>query len=596
MERQNTLAWSKSLRDVQPQTMKLLALILAVPLLAQCQESKPAATPVAGAADPRVKPEEGIPVTNQLVIEKCGGCHTRDAKGNMLRISWERTNPEGWEEAIKRMMRLRGVKLTPEEARSIVKYLSTEHGLAPEEAKPVAYLVEKRIQDETNIPNEETRGACAICHPFARPLSWRRSANDWKLLANLHVALYPQADEAFRFGLAAGEDAGVEPPKTPPVEAALAFLGKSAPLQTPEWAAWRARMRAPKLTGRWLVSANIPGKGKYFGEMVVEQGGPANDEFTTHVKLQSVKDGSTITRSGHSIVYTGYEWRGHSKGESPAGPEPDDLANDMREVMLVSSDQLKAEGRWFWGQYQEFGVDVVMQRASSEAVLLAIDRPTVKTGSKGVRIRLMGDNLPDQVAPADLDFGSGVTVGSIVSHNGREITAQIDVAPDALSGKRDVAFRRAVLPAAFAVYDRIDYIRVSPESAMARLGAGKHPKGYQQFEAFGYHRGEDGKMHTADDIEIGPVDVTWSVEEFQAAYGDDDKAFVGTLSPTGFFSPAVDGPNPKRKFSRNNYGDVWVVATAKDEKGKDGRPLVGKSYLVVTVPLYAQWDQPEVSQ
>jgi quinohemoprotein amine dehydrogenase len=63
----------------------------------------------------------------------------------MLRISWKRANPEGWEEAIKRMMRLRGVKLTPKEARSIVKYLSTEHGLAPEEAKPIMYLVEKRI-------------------------------------------------------------------------------------------------------------------------------------------------------------------------------------------------------------------------------------------------------------------------------------------------------------------------------------------------------------------------------------------------------------------------------------------------------------------
>lgn len=575
----------------------LLPVILIVPLLAQAQEPKPAAAPANDSAPAKAKPEEGIPVTNQLVIEKCANCHTRDAKGNMLRISWERTTPEGWEEAVKRMMRLRGVKLNPEEARSIVKYLSTEHGLAPEEAKPVMYLVEKRIQDETNIPNEDVRGACAICHPFARPLSWRRSASDWKLLANLHVALYPQADEAFRFGMSAGEDfSGPHTSKTPPVDTALAFLGKAAPLQTPEWAAWRARMRAPKLAGRWLVTANIPGKGKYFGEMVVEQGGAPNDEFNTHVKLQSVKDGSTITRTGHSLVYTGYAWRGHSKGESPAGPAPDDLASDMREVMWVSSDQSRADGRWFWGQYQEFGMDVTMQRASSEPALLAIDRVSIKTGSKGTRIRLMGDNLPDQVAAGDLDFGSGVTVAKILSHNSRELVAQIDVAADALSGKRDVAFRRAVLPSALTVYDRIDYIRVSPESAMARLGGGNHPKGYQQFEALGYHRGEDGKPHTADDVEIGPIDVTWSVEEFQAAYGDDDKQFVGTLSPTGFFVPAVDGPNPKRKFGRNNYGDIWVVATAKNEKGKDGRPLVGKSYLVVTVPLYAQWDEPEVGK
>ena len=99
-----------------------------------------------------------------------------------------------------------------------------------------------------------------------------------------------------------------------------------------------------------------------------------------------------------------------------------------------------------------------------------------------------------------------------------------------------------------------------------------------------------------DDVELGPVDAEWSVEEFYAVYGDDDKEFVGTLSPTGFFTPAAEGPNPKRKFSRNNYGDVWVVATYKGETGKDGKPLTAKSYLVVAVPLYVRWDQPEVAQ
>ena len=133
-----------------------------------------------------------------------------------------------------------------------------------------------------------------------------------------------------------------------------------------------------------------------------------------------------------------------------------------------------------------------------------------------------------------------------------------------------------MLQSAIAVYDRIDYIKVVPESALARLGSETHPKGYQQFEAIAYQRGADGKPHTADDVELGPIDVNWSVEEFYSVYGDDDKEFVGSLSPTGFFTPASDGPNPQRKFSRNNYGDVWVVATAKNEKDKDGKPLVGQ--------------------
>ena len=95
----------------------------------------------------------------------------------------------------------------------------------------------------------------------------------------------------------------------------------------------------------------------------------ADDEFTTRVKLASVKDGSTIIRSGHSLVYAGYSWRGRSKGTTAAGSAPDDLASEMREVMWVSPDQSQAEGRWFWGQYQEFGFDVKMQRASSEPTL-----------------------------------------------------------------------------------------------------------------------------------------------------------------------------------------------------------------------------------
>ncbi len=572
----------------------LLASVLMLPLLAQAQ--KPQAAPSAEPA--MTAPVQGIPVTNQLVISKCGACHTRDAKGDMLRISWERATPEGWEEAIKRMVRLRGVSLTPDEARSILKYLATDHGLAPEEAKPIMYYAEHRVQDETNIPNDNVKGACANCHVLARPLSWRRTPEDWKDLANLHIALYPQADEAFRLGLGAGgfdeERHHAEPGAPLPVDIALAYLSKTAPLDTPEWAAWRARMRAPKLAGRWIVSAYLPGRGRFYGDMEVEAASGTDDEFNTRVKLTSIKDGTTISRTGHSLVYAGYAWRGRSKGTPAANAAPEDLGSAMREVMWVSPDQSTAQGRWFWGEYQEFGFDVKMQRASADPTLIGVDRTLLKAGTQGTRVRVVAESLPAQIAPADLDFGTGVTVRRIVSHTPTEIVAEVDVAADAISGKRDVAFRRSVLQSAIAVYDHIDYVAVTPDSALAHLGSPVHPKGYQQFEAVAYQRGADGKSHTADDVELGPIDVNWTVEEFYSVYGDDDKEFVGSLSNSGLFTPASDGPNPQRKFSRNNYGDVWVVATAKDEKDKEGRPLAGKSYLVVTVPTYIKWDQPEV--
>ncbi len=576
----------------------MLASLLVVPLLVLAQNQKPQASRQSDS--PKPVAEAGIPVTNPLVISKCGGCHTRDAQGNMLRLSWERATPEGWEEAIKRMIRLRGVHLTPEEARTVLKYLATYHGLAPEEAKPVVYYAERRIQDETNIPNDNVRGACANCHAMARPLSWRRSQDDWKKLADLHIALYPQADEAFRLGMNAGgfnEEAHHREPGAPlPVDEALEYFGKAAPLQTPEWAAWRARMRAPKLAGRWLVSAYIPGRGKFFGDMEVAPAKDADDEFTTKVKLTSIKDGSVIARTGTSLVYAGYAWRGRSKGSPAANAAPDDTGSEMREVLTFSPDQSTSEGRWFWGQYQEFGVEVKLQRPSADPTLIATDRFSLKVGSQNARVRLIAESLPGTIAPADLDFGSGITVRRVVSHSPIEIVAEVDVAADAVSGKRDVAFRRSVLPGALAVYDHIDFLKITPESTLARLGSEHHPKGYQQFEAIAYQRGADGKPHTADDVELGPVDVSWTVEEFYSAYGDDDKEFVGSLSTTGFFTPSSDGPNPQRKFSRNNYGNIWIVGTAKDEKDKDGKPLIGKSYLVVTVPLYMQWDQPEVGR
>ena len=383
------------------------------------------------------------------------------------------------------------------------------------------------------------------------------------------------------------------------LDTTLDFLAKNSGLLTPEWANWKARMRAPRITGRWLVSARVLGKGKYYGEVTIAPGA-SPDEFTTTAKLKPVNGGPESLRTGTGLVYTGYSWRGRSKGASTAAnPLPDDLNRQMREALWIAPDQNTAEGRWFFGEYDEFGIDVKLQRVTAEPMLLTVDRYSIKTGSTDQRLRIFGSSLPAKVTPADLELGAGVTVKSIVSNTPGEVVATVDVAATAVPGKRDLVLGNTVLEGALSVYDKVDYIKVIPETSLARLGGDEksvHPRGYQQLEAVGYQRGEDGKLHTADDVELGPVEVSWSVEEFYSVFGDDDKEFVGTLNGSGLFTPSLDGPNPQRKFGRNNYGDVWVVATAKNEKDKEGKPLTGKSYLVVTVPTYIRWDQPEVSK
>jgi quinohemoprotein amine dehydrogenase len=498
--------------------------------------------------------EEGIPVADPLVMAKCGACHASDERGNMERISWERTTPEGWQEALKKMVLEKRVELTPLEARSIVKSLSATHGLAPGEARPVMYYPERRVWDESSIGAEgPLSSACTECHAAARPLSWRRSAEDWMKLADSHVTQY----------------------KVKGSDAAIAFLSKTAPLHTAEWAQWSARSSPPNPAGRWLVTAHLPGRGKYAGEMQVDPG-TAPDEFATRVTLHSVEDGSTIVRTGQTILFGGYAWRGRSRGAG-ASSSPGDPASEAREALWLSPNQTYAQGRWFWGQYQEFGFDVELRRPSSGLTLIAIDRQSLKVGSRANPIRLIGDRMPAQVTPKDVNLGPDVTVRRIVSHSAGEVVAEVDVASTAAPGMHDVTLQSSVLKNAIAIYDRVDYIKVTPESSMAAFGSQKYARGFQQFEAVAYQRGPDGKPHTADDLELGPVKASWSMEVFYAVDSSHNDE-IGKIGPTGLLTPAAENPGANH--------DIWAIATALNETGSDGKPLAGKGYVVVTIPEY----------
>jgi quinohemoprotein amine dehydrogenase len=566
------------------------------------------AQPPSGAARPaeaKEPSEPGIPVRSELVKAKCSGCHRADAKGNLTRISWERTTPEGWQQIIKRMVRLNGLVLQPEEAREIVKTLSETHGLAPEEAKPVAWYWEKRYIDGETHPTVAIGDACASCHPMAQALSWRRSREEWDLLVDMHRGYFPVVENtSFRrpsYPAQGGGGGGAAAGPTPGQSAnpaaigtrrgleqmlgAVDYLAKGNPLHTPEWAAWQGSRGEARFAGRWLVTADLAAKGRFIGEMVIAGG--AGGEFTSKTTLTSLNTGEKIAREGKAVVYTGYAWRGRSNvaDKTFAGKEE-------REVMSFSADQLSAEGRWFWGGYSEFGYDVKLVRAGDGPVLLTTSQVGLPIGSKGTELKIYGDSLPAGLQPAEINLGRGVTVTQIVAQTPSLLNVKVDVAADALPGKRPLAIRRATLPAAVPVYGAVDYIKI-PRTSHARLGGTTHPKGFFQYEAIACSNGIDGKPNTADDIEIAPVAAKWSMEEFAARMGDDDKEFVGSLSAEGLFTPNVEGPNESRKFGTNNFGDVWVVATY--EGGP--KPVVAKSYLVVSIPLYVRWDhQPEAGR
>ena len=137
---------------------------------------------------------EGIPVQSDLVRARCGTCHRSDDKGRMSRISYRRTTPEDWEQTIKRMVTLNHANLDPADARGILKYLADHQGLAPEEDRPIAFDVERRMIEYSYTADKDAADNCSSCHSIGRVTRQRRTKEEWELLVAMHRGYYPLVD------------------------------------------------------------------------------------------------------------------------------------------------------------------------------------------------------------------------------------------------------------------------------------------------------------------------------------------------------------------------------------------------------------------
>ena len=163
-------------------------------------------------------------------------------------------------------------------------------------------------------------------------------------------------------------------------------------------------------------------------------------------------------------------------------------AEPWREVMFVERTGGEMSGRWFTGAYDEIGIDVKLVRVGADPVVTGTSAVSLKTGSKAATLHIFGENLPSSLTSAAVGLGSGVTVSKVVSATPRDVTLEVEVAANATTGPRDLTVGGSVLPKALIVYDKIDGIRVSPDSAMARVGGVVFPKGLSQFEAIAFKR------------------------------------------------------------------------------------------------------------
>lgn len=567
-------------------------------------------TKAAEEKEEKKKPSKpGIPVTNQLVKQYCSACHEQNDEGHMSRISYSRKSPEGWELSLKRMIRLNNVVVEPEEAKEIVRYLANDHGLTRNEAKQSLYDAERRVHWSEEEHDEAMRESCAECHTLGRVFSQYRDEDEWKHLKNTHLAFFPLAQwQAFgsrgRWRGGDGEnEGGGQRPRGDRADQVLAELAKSQPLMTPEWESWSVNRREVPVAGTWTVLGHEIGRGDLVGTVEIRR--VEEDGFETTWKLTR-GDGSQMEREGKGLLYAGYSWRGRSTSTAEGEPE------SLREVLLLSDDWNHFEGRLFYGGYNEIGVDVELFRQTQNPTVFGVEGGELVIPSTA-EVVVHGTGFAESLSPADFHLGAGITVTNVARASSSKATLTVEVGPTT-PGKREVSIGPKRGPEAILLYDTIDYVRIEPTEGFSRVGGTMRPKQIERFEGVAMNRGADGKLWTDDDVRIKVVPVRWSLEEFPVRPNDDDLAYVGQLDPTtGVFTPGLDGPNPSRRWQANNIGDVYVVAETTlsvpvrpDEDADpyqsaaevtfEEREFRARGHLLVTVPLYVQWDRFEWDQ
>ena len=119
--------------------------------------------------------------------------------------------------------------------------------------------------DYTYSANTDTADVCSSCHSMGRVILQRRTGEDWDLLVAMHRGWYPLVDgQVFRRFGPPSSDAGPDgrpPDNRHPMDKALAHLKPAFPLTTPEWSAWSATMRRPRIEGAWALTRLRGGRG-----------------------------------------------------------------------------------------------------------------------------------------------------------------------------------------------------------------------------------------------------------------------------------------------------------------------------------------------
>jgi quinohemoprotein amine dehydrogenase len=252
----------------------------------------------------------------------------------------------------------------------------------------------------------------------------------------------------------------------------------------------------------------------------------------------------------------------------------------MRQVFAVEDGVMR--GRRFMRDQDEVGADVVasLQGAGNSRVLAV--HPSYLKAGESAELRIVGSGLA-----GDVTLPAGVKLIDTVKRSATEVVVRVQ-ADAAARGVHPVAVGK-VSGGALALYDSVAAVKVLPAFAVARIGGNGTPtaKVEARFDAEAWAAGADGKAGTEDDFRIGVMPAKWSVEPFnEVAAHDQDVKFAGLMdAASGVFVPGDAGPNPARRMSASNVGNLKVVA----EVEQGGERLRGEGQVIVAPP---RWNNP----
>lgn len=501
----------------------------------------------------------------------CIGCHSVDKAGRMPRLDGLRASPEEWDNILRRMGR-RGLTLSEAERMAIVKQISRTRGLAPAEHAAVDYIhVSPAANLQETVPNHgDFRATCVSCHSWAKIASHRRDPGNWKALRDFHLAMFP-ASLTQSFREINWWDTAVE---------ATDWLGKKLPYETPEWKAWKARGLKLSAAGAWVVAGHRPGRGDYEATMKLTHRGDEEYDLVRDVRWA---DGARESFKGKATLFAGgalrASWQAGGKAVKAAftiAPPGEGLAGRATELT----------GAWTAPrEVHAYGTETGNRlRAKAAApVVLRVSPSWVRPGQGKVDVVVTTDGPAPAAWSPKIGDGAVKVVGRKVL-DATHVRFTLDVGAAARRGTLALGLNPAGRPNGgradqLVVARGIDYLKITPEKANARMGGLAVPPDGVAFEAIAMSNGPDGARHTGDDLPLGPVKARWTLEEAFADMDDRDAEVVGAIDANGVFVPSDEGAAKTYTLGKN--GQVWAVATVE----RPGQPpLKARAYLLVTAP------------